>query len=221
MIYYILQAQEFSDGIVRGASEIIHRAQREHNLSFDYPWIEAFWVNMAEKNLGLEDEVYATLREKATTIIDAAAIGAFYDAINHGEIKDGEELAGMHNLIQLSLDVPSASPALLFQLTPSVVGYETADGVRENETYPSATARALAVPARTLDKTQDLLIAAAETDKAKTYTVWMPKDEKLPTSEKSAKRTAAVVLDYILDDARWGEDGSRQTFIENKDNDTQ
>ena len=214
-VYCLLEPEPSSDGIVRAAIEPIYRSLRENNLSYSAnDSIEGIFADTSTEKLDLGNEIYRTLCENVTIIIDAAPIGAFYDKQRREEDAEDRHLKAMHNTIQLSLDVATALPAPLFHLVPSVVGYEALGDVHEDEVYSSAEARAYALPAQTFEKLDSILISAFEIHKARTYTVHMPEVSNLPIQATEAEDIAAKTLEYILDGARMKEDGNKDAFIE-------
>ncbi|CAF9928065.1 MAG: hypothetical protein HETSPECPRED_006743 [Heterodermia speciosa] len=216
-VYCLLRPERSSDDIVRAAIEPIYRSLREQSLAYSSnDSIDGMFADSGKENLDLESDTYRTLCENVTIIIDAASIGAFYDEMNREEDFEDRHLQGMHNMVQLSLDVATALPAPLFHLVPSVVGYEALGDVHEDEVNSSARARAYALPKKTFDSLNSLLISAYETNKARSYTLHMPEVSTLPIQTTTTEDIAAKTLGYILDSARMSEDGdgNRDAFVE-------
>ena len=214
-VYCLLKPEQSSDGIVRAAIEPIYRSLRAQNLSFTpNDSIEGIFADTGKKNFDLEDGVYKLLCEKVPIIIDAAPIGAFYDKMGREEDVEDSHLKGMHNIVQLSLDVPKAYPAPLYHLVPSIVGYKALGEIHEDDIFSSTEARAYALPAQTFERLNSILSSAYETHKARTYALHMPQVSTLPIQTTTAEEIAGNTLEYILDGARMEDDGNKEAFIE-------
>ncbi|KAL8797324.1 MAG: hypothetical protein Q9195_000478 [Heterodermia aff. obscurata] len=214
-VYCLLRPEPSADGIVRAAIEPIYRSLREQNLAFSSnDSIEGIFADTSEENLDLGTDTYRTLCENVTIIIDAASIGSFYNKMSRGEDVEDRHLKSIHNLIQLSLDVPTALSAPLFHLLSSVVGYEPLVEVQEDEVHSSANTRPYALPKQTFKRLNSLLVSAYETNEARTFTIHMPQVSTLPIQTANASDIAAKALEYILDGARVNEDGNTKAFVE-------
>ena len=191
------------DGLICSPYEQVYRSLQKQDLPRKWlNQVEAIFADTGKERLGLDEAIYKMLCENVTMIIDAASVGAFYDVCSWEEMSEEQQLSRIHNLVQFSLDVRTASPAPLFFIAPSTEDYESLDDPEERVVQSPAATPSLALSTRTIDKTKSILISATRIAKAKTFTVHVPKVFELPIQKEIAEKIAPQVLDYILHDTR-------------------
>ena len=195
MIYCLLPPQEIlADGIIRAAIEPINRKQRHLGLPFRMTnGIEAMWTNSAQEHLGLDENIYKMLCENVTAIIDTAFVGAISG--DHFQAYGGEEqhLKSLHNLIQLSLDVGTSSPASLIFLSPYKTFIE-GSGWQDDEQRASTF--------RTLGAAPDIMASAQEKFGANADPFFVQTVPGQPATKDIAAKDAAAVVAFALDGDR-------------------